>query len=159
MCLRFGDKIPSDASLVRLSHIHKYPYEAVRNIHTKNTKCHQHRTGTGYSATTASARSLCFGHSGGHQPDIEKVGQEAQDRLQVCVGPKEGQDSGQGGHLQRQAESRQGRQDQAEEIRQGHAGGQKDGIHQADQSAQQASGQGTGGRQSRPDAEKQDSQT
>ena len=101
---------------------------------------------------------MCFGHSGGHQPDTTKVWQEAEDRLPMCVGTKEGQDSGQGRHLQRQAESRQGRQDPQEEIRQGLTGGQEDGIHQADQSHQQASGQGTGGRQSRPDAEIQDNQ-
>lgn len=101
---------------------------------------------------------MCVGHSRGHQPDIEEVWQEAEDRVQVCVGSKEGQDSGQGRHLQRQAESRQGRQDQTEEVCQGLTGGQEDGVHQADQSTQQASGQGTGGRQSWPDAEIQDNQ-
>ena len=158
MCLRFGDEILSGASVVRHSHIHKYPYEAVRNIHTKNTKCHQPYTGTRYCTTRHSARHLRFGHSGGHQPDTTEIGRQAQDRLQVCVGSEKGQDSGQGRHLQRQAESRQGRQDQAEEICQGHAGRQEDGIHQEDQSHQQASGQGTGGRQSRPDAEIQNYQ-
>ena len=159
MCLRFGHKILSGASVVRHSHIHKYPYEAVRNCRTKNTKCHQPYPNTRYCATRHSANHLRFGHSGGHQPDTTEIRRQAQDRLQVCVGSKEGQDSGQVLHLQRQVESRQGRQDPQEEICQGLTGVQEDGLYQADQSHQQASGQGSGGWRSRQDAEEQDSQT
>jgi hypothetical protein len=144
--------------VVRHSHIHKYPHEAVRITNTK-IECHQLYPGTRYCATTSSARGLRFGHSGGHQPDIKEIGRQAQDRLQVCVGSKEGQDSGQVLNLQRQAEPCQGRQDPQEEICQGLTGGQEDGLHQADQSHQQASGQVPGGRRSRQDAEEQDNQT
>jgi len=147
--VQFSCQALSGAWAVRWRHIHKYPYEAVRNTHAKNTKCHQHGTGTASSTTTASAGTMYFGHSGGHQPDIKENGRQAQDRLQVCFWSQEGPDRGPGLHLQRQAESHQGRQDQAEEIRQGHAGRQEDGIHQADQPHQQAPGQGTGGPQSR----------
>ncbi len=75
----------------------------------------------------------------------------------MYVRSKEGQDSGQVQHLQRQIEPHQGSQDPQEEAGQGQPGGQEDGVHQTDQSRQQATGLSTGGRpakQERQDAEK-----
>ena len=144
---------------VRHSQLHKYHYEDLRNHPTKNFKCHQLIRGTGTSATTSSARGVCVRHGGGNRTDPQEGGQQIEIWIQVCVRAKEGPYSGQGQHLQLQAEPHQGRQDSQEEAGQGHPGWQEDGIHQADQPRQQATGHRTGGRhakQDRQDAEIQD---